>query len=83
MSIRVYCAQRTERKKTKSVFSKEENFSQKRKVELMNNTRGYICITSTTNRDRSSDNVVRKIRKTFRWNNKKKKKKKQKRREEL
>jgi hypothetical protein len=80
MSIRVYCAQRTERKKTKSVFSKEENFSQKRKVELMNNTRGYICMTSTTNRDRSSDNVVRKIRKTFRWNNKKKK---QKRREEL
>jgi hypothetical protein len=42
----------------------------------MNNTRVYICIrtqmTSTTNKDRSSNNVV-KTRKTFRWNNKKKK----------
>jgi hypothetical protein len=43
----------------------------------MNNTRSYICIqiqmTSTTNKDRSSNNVV-KTRKTFRWNNKKNKK---------
>ena len=69
-----------ERKKTKSVFSKNKTFPQKRKVELMNNTYSYICIhtaqmTSTTNKDRSSNNVVR-TRKTFRWNNKKKKQKK-------
>jgi len=38
-------------------------------------------MTSTTNKDRSSNNVV-KTRKTFRWNNKKKQKKKEEEKEE-
>lgn len=80
MSIRVYCAKK-ERETPKSVFHTNKTFpkgkKRNNKVELMNNTRSYICIqlqmTSTTHNDRSSNNVV-KTRKTFRWNNKKNKK---------
>lgn len=54
----------------KSVFNKNKTFpkrenkqrTEEEKVELMNNIRSYICIqiqmTLTTDKDRSSDNVV-------------------------
>ena len=80
------CVLCRERERPWKVYSIRIELSRERKVDLMNNTRSYICIqtsthththvkmTSTTTRDRSSNNVVR-TRKTFRWNNKKNKEK--------
>ena len=50
MSIRVYCAKKEEEKEEECI-QQEEDFSQKRKVKLMNNTRGYICIRYTNDID--------------------------------